>query len=148
MCLQLILILLKCNIPAEVSDHERTLESDPDLLGPHSWVITHPWAVWHESWSGRAPLYPLLPPRRGNSHWANHTTRCWRIKPKLQESRNLDQLKSSTCMETRMSTTFLSPPLGGVSIPNCLWLDSYLICGIEKCFLMFLTVDISMYGTL
>ena len=34
MCLQLILILLKCNVPAEVSDHERTLESDPDLLGP------------------------------------------------------------------------------------------------------------------
>lgn len=34
MCLQLIPILLKCNVPAEVSDHERTLESDPDLLGP------------------------------------------------------------------------------------------------------------------
>lgn len=26
--------LLKCNVPAEVSDHEKTLESDPDPLGP------------------------------------------------------------------------------------------------------------------
>lgn len=32
-CHPLSLILLKCNVPAEVTDHERTLESDPDLLG-------------------------------------------------------------------------------------------------------------------
>lgn len=33
LCHPLILILLKCNVPAEVTDHERTLESGPDLLG-------------------------------------------------------------------------------------------------------------------